>query len=132
MIAFENDDPENIIQIYKQAEHLLQQIGMTGRDVVMSAYPVAMAMMMKYDDIPYLVETIYNSHLSLKEISAQNDELSAVLSSAILIMRFQPMKQYFFAEDKYIITIPTTFEFMNQNQVMLISIQKKYKEIRLQ
>lgn len=132
MIAFENDDPENIIQIYKQAEHLLQQIGMTGRDVIMSAYPVAMAMMMKYDDIPYLVQTIYNSYLSLKEISAQNDELSAVLSSAILIMRFQPMKQYFFAEDKYIVTIPTTFEFMNQNQVMLISIQKKYKEIRLQ
>ena len=65
----------------------------------------------------------------LESASSQSDELVSVLSDAILNRRFVPVKRYSHKNAEYTIDIPLTGEFINEKNVNLIAIQKKYPNI---
>lgn len=90
-----------------------------------------MAMMLGFKNLKEIASIIKYNVGVIEASSAQQDELSSVLSDAILTKRFIPVKRYSFANGEYTIELPLTSEFINEKSVHLIAIQKKYPNITL-
>lgn len=90
-----------------------------------------MALMLGFKNLKEIASIIKYNVGIIESSSAQQDELSSVLSDAILVKRFIPIKRYSFANDEYTIELPLTSEFINEKSVHLIAIQKKYPNITL-
>ncbi len=98
---------------------------------MLNTYLYATAMMLGFKNLKEIASIIKYNVGVIEASAAQQDELSAVLSDAILTKRFIPVKRYSFKNGEYTIEIPFTSEFINEKSVHLIAIQKKYPNITL-
>lgn len=96
---------------------------------MLNTYLYAMALMLGFKNLKEIINIIKQNVGVLEAASAQTDELTSVLSDAILTRRFIPIKRYSFANSEYTIEIPLTSEFINEKSVHIIAIQKKYDNI---
>lgn len=127
--AYKYDTPESRIELFKKAEEELVEAWITGRNLLLNTYLYAMAMMMWLKNLKEIIGIIKENVTVLEAASAQSDELTSVLSDAILTRRFIPVKRHSFANGEYTIEIPLTWDFINEKNVQIIAIQKKYSNI---
>lgn len=126
---YKNEDMR--IELFKRAEEAMVAEWIVWRNLMLNTYLYAMALMLGFKNLKEIASIIKYNVGIIEASSAQQDELSSVLSDAILVKRFIPIKRYSFANDEYTIELPLTSEFINEKSVHLIAIQKKYPNITL-
>ena len=122
---------ESRIELFRKAEEALLAEWISWRNLLLNTYLYAMAMMLWFKNLKEIASIIKYNVGVIEASSAQQDELSSVLSDAILTKRFIPVKRYSFVNSEYTIELPLTSEFINEKSVHLIAIQKKYTNITL-
>lgn len=122
---------ESRIELFRKAEEALLAEWISWRNLLLNTYLYAMAMMLWFKNLKEIASIIKYNVGVIEASSAQQDELSSVLSDAILTKRFIPVKRYSFVNSEYTIELPLTSEFINEKSVHLIAIQKKYNNITL-
>lgn len=129
--AYKYVDEEARIELFRKAETALLAEWIGWRNLMLNTYLYAMAMMLGFKNLKEIATIIKYNVGVIEASSAQQDELSSVLSDAILTKRFIPVKRHSFANGEYTIELPLTSEFINEKSVHLIAIQKKYPNITL-
>lgn len=129
--AYKYVDEESRIELFRKAETALLAEWIGWRNLLLNTYLYAMAMMLGFKNLKEIASIIKYNVWVIEASSTQQDELSSVLSDAILTKRFIPVKRHSFANGEYTIELPLTSEFINEKGVHLIAIQKKYPNITL-
>ena len=129
--AYKYKDEEARIVLFREAEEALVKEWIVWRNLMLNTYLYAIAMMLWFKNLKEIAKIIKENVWVLESASAQSDELTSVLSDAILTRRYIPIKRYSFANGEYTIEIPMTWEFINEKNVHLIAIQKKYPNISI-
>jgi len=129
--AYKYVSEESRIELFRKAEEALIAEWIVGRNLMLNTYLYAMAMMLGFKNLKEIASIIKFNVWVIEASSTQQDELSSVLSDAILTKRFIPVKRYSLANGEYTIEVPLTSEFINEKSVHMIAIQKKYPNITL-